>query len=177
MSKLSRYNSELLGEKRKILSIDPGLKNYGLLILDTQESKIVHSEVLNVSQEEKDCFSTLSEKLFSLKELLEQVDLVVIEKQPPLNEKLLRIEQHTVSFFFHSLRKPVISLSPRQRIKILSIGKVAQKSSKPEIRKFVIDFNKSLVKPYDLSPIEEFKAKKVHLYDCFSQIIAILKVA
>lgn len=156
---------EKLKDANVILSIDPGIKNYGILIVNRVENKILLAKVVNLLKDDnQNIFNTLSEELIWLKDknYLNNVDLVIIEKQPKISEKLIRIEQHTIAFFYFSLSKSIITISPRRKYKLLGI------QSKKDI-KYYIEENLS---NYDISVLNRFRSKKIHLFDCLSQIKA-----
>jgi hypothetical protein len=81
----------------KILSIDVGIVKMGICIIDTEE--IIHEwKVLNVKG--KNAEQTCMNLFIELNELpLEDVEMVLIEKQPRVNAKARVCEGYIISYF------------------------------------------------------------------------------
>lgn len=138
-----------------IVSIDPGTKNYAIRIgkrnnnTDTISSLYYSRWTLDLPNKNEGeveidkTYSSLNKKLNSIEDLIEQSDILIIERQLPINYNSTRIMQHTITYFEHIYDKnstgkyPIIVLiAPQLKGKMLGAPRGLPK---PQLKEWSID--------------------------------------
>jgi hypothetical protein len=170
-------------------SIDPGTKNYAIRIAD-RDNVARKSITIYYNKWELDpplatddpdvsidrTYTSLSNKLISITDLLEQVDVLIVERQLPINYNSTRVMQHTVACFEHVFRQnktgryPIICLvAPQLKGKMLGAPRGLPK---PELKKWSVEVTFDILETNEdewaLSKIEA-ERKKDDLADVVTQ--------
>jgi len=101
----------------KILSFDVGIINLAYCIFDTSNSKILHWEVISLENTKDHCklHISLIRELDKRGHLTDDIDVVLIEKQPSFNPKMRIIASCLQTYFFI---RGVIDCELKQKKKI-----------------------------------------------------------
>jgi hypothetical protein len=101
----------------KILSFDVGIINLAYCIFDTSNSKILHWEVISLENTKDHCklHINLIRELDKREFLIDDIDVVLIEKQPSFNPKMRIIGGCLQTYFFI---RGVIDCENKQKKKI-----------------------------------------------------------
>jgi len=115
-----------------ILSIDVGIKNLALCLLDPQDKRIVQWDVGDVPSESTDgLFRALCRHL-DAREWLLDAQTVLIEKQPPQNKRMKMVEHFLHAYFIIKIpRGDVIEYDARHKVPdVVGAGKAQYKKRK-----------------------------------------------
>jgi hypothetical protein len=150
---IDRVEAEAKRIKRdftKYISIDPATKTYAIRIESRNSDRTMTPYYFNLwnldNRVQKDAndpvivYTNLTNELDEIKDYFMDVDVIIIERQPPINYKSTRIMQHTISYFSIVLRDsphyPVIyDVSPKLKGKMLG---APLHISQPELKKWAI---------------------------------------
>ena len=148
----------------KILSIDPGVVNFGYLIFDTEKRSVDFKS-----------FNLKENVLGNLTKILERVDvkLVICERQLSKSKILKRIEYHCESFFI--IRGIDFRLvSPCEKTFQFNGGRKIEKYK--DRKKFCIEKAFEFLKNLNYDEGLNNLRKKDELGDCLCQFMAWLKI-
>lgn len=135
----------------KIVSIDPATKTFAIRIETRDVNRSmrpiyfclwdVRDKVTKEENEPTRVYSNLTNKLDEIKEYFIDADIIIIERQPPINYRSTRIMQHTISYFSiilkDSIRYPIIyDVRPQLKGKILG---APPRISQPELKKWSVE--------------------------------------
>ena len=186
----------------KILSFDVGIVNLAYCIFDSSVSKILYWEVIALSQgagiygkayssEYDKLYITLIKELDLRKHLVEDIDIVLIEKQPSFNPKMRIIASCLQTYFYirgivdaieHSSIKSIVLFSPKHKLKCytgpeLTI-KSKSKSKYTQTKQMGIMITAYKLKEHnereDIIKLFENSKKKDDLSDCYLQALTYL---
>lgn len=95
-------------KKIRIVSIDPGSRNFSIRIEDRPRSLAcsdisidqIYSGLWDLGKTNTDRFMNLTEKLNTLRDHLETSDIIIVEEQLKFNSEIVRMAQHAVSWFY-----------------------------------------------------------------------------
>jgi len=170
-----------------ILSFDVGIVNLAYCIYDSSINKILHWEVISLenTKDHSVLHLNLIKSLDSRTHLIENTEVVLIEKQPSFNPKMRIIAGCLQTYFFirgmidsnNSTIKSVKFFSPKNKLKCHS-GEdiiVSGKSKYLQTKKAGIMITKQKLEEYSESEeiirIFENSKKKDDLADCYLQAI------
>lgn len=145
-----------LFRRRKTItcSIDPGIKNYAIRIAErnncTHQTTTIYYKRWELDKTEASkevevdlTYRSLDVKLTSILDLIEQVDLLIIERQLPINYNSTRIMQYTMTWFEHVFKQnktnryPIIcSIAPHLKGRMLGAPRGLPK---PELKKWSVE--------------------------------------
>lgn len=144
-------------------SVDPGTKNYAIRIANrnncTRQSTTIYYNRWELDSTvgtddpdvEIECtYSSLSNKLIKIIDLLEQVDILIIERQLPINYNSTRVMQHTIACFEHVFRQnktkryPIIcTVAPHLKGRMLGAPRGLPK---PELKKWSVEITYDILR-------------------------------
>lgn len=138
--------------KTIVASVDPGIKNYAIRIAERNNttrktSSLYYARwILDQPDKSKDeveldvTYECLSKKFTSIIDIIEQVDILLVERQLPINYNSNRVMQHTITWFESAFRQnktgryPIICLiSPTLKGKMFDVPRGLPK---PELKKW-----------------------------------------
>lgn len=142
-------------QKTVVCSIDPGIKNYAIRIVVrnncSKKSKSLYYNRWELDQPPKGSqsevevdvtYHSLDVKFTSIIDLIEQVDVLIIERQLPINYNSTRIMQYTMTWFEHVFKQnktghhPIIcTIAPHLKGKMLGAPRGLPK---PELKKWSV---------------------------------------
>jgi hypothetical protein len=163
----------------QILSVDPGLKNYTILIQRRMTNGITFPLLYNkldfTSDDESSHYGYLLHFFESQKELIKGCHIFLIERQLPQNYKMVRISQHTISYImFQTLNNSLLPSIYEVDTKLKGIYLGVKKSD--DVKKIAIERAIQLLTSrndkYSLSVLNNTK-KKDDLADVIIQIEAL----
>jgi len=176
----------------KILSFDVGIVNLAYCIFDTSQLKILHWEVIKLEniKDHGILHVKLIEELDKRKHMIDEIDTVLIEKQPSFNPKMRIIAGCLQSYFYIRgiVDKPenkissVEFFSPKNKLKCytgpeLDIssknGKIV-KSKYAQTKKMGVLIAQEKLKEYSETTFKTFfdtHKKKDDLSDCYLQAL------
>lgn len=155
----------------RILSIDVGIKNLAMCVLDSESKKILQWDVGGVPPlSDIGLFENMCAHLNERKWVLDGVDTVLIERQPDKN-KLIKSVEHFLHAYFVIHGKNTIMYDAKHKVPdIVGPGKVKYRQRKnasiERCRKFVVEHNPDLIKFFDSH------AKKDDLADTVMQALS-----
>ncbi len=134
----------------QVVSIDPGIKNYAIRIEKRYKSGLILPVYYNLwklaektkldPNEPMLVYANLTQKLDSIKEMLLETDMVIVERQLAINYKSTRVMQHTLTYFHVLLQDlpsyPLIyDIDPKLKGRMLG---APPKISKPELKEWAV---------------------------------------
>jgi len=115
----------------KIISIDVGIRNLAICKLDTSDNRVLEWDVSGVPPEsDKGIFPCMCSHLDDRRWVLDDVDLVLIEKQPGKNKKMKGVE-HFLHAYFVIHKRDVIIYDARFKVPdVVGTGKTLYRKRK-----------------------------------------------
>ena len=157
----------------KVLSIDVGIKNLGMCILDSDDEKILYWDVREITS----CGYVQCKHVKHLfEELLKDhiVDEVIIEKQPNRNVRMRVIE---AMIHMYMTMKEIKSIGYSSKHKLLGQGgNLKGKKNYNERKKRGISIVSSLVKGGSYESYFNTSRKKDDLADSYLQVLSYLSI-
>jgi len=168
-----------------VLSFDVGIINLAYCIFDSTTCKIIHWEVISLIETTNysNLYTNLIKELDNRKEILLNIDTVVIEKQPSFNPKMRIIAGCLQTYFFirgvvdSQSIKNVEIFSPKHKLKCYTGPeiKVTGKSKYTQTKKIGIEIARYKLEEFSESitfkKLFESSKKKDDLADCYLQAI------
>ena len=170
----------------KILSFDVGIVNLAYCIFDTCQLKILHWEVIKLEniKDHGILHVKLIEELDKRKHMIDEIDTVLIEKQPSFNPKMRIIAGCLQTYFFirgviDSLNKikKIKFFSPKHKLKCFNGNEIVitGKTKYAQTKQMGIIICREKLKEYnepdEIKQIFEDSKKKDDLADCYLQAI------
>lgn len=192
---LNKFNTEKWGTRVRIVSIDPGIRNFALrvesrsLLFKSQQIKTIVYDKLHIKDKDRlldednsdHLYSMLSEFLNKYIEIFKTCHIVMVERQMSFNYKATRIAQHTLSYFMFNIgsckQQPVImEIDSKMKGRELNAPKNLNERG---LKLWAVDCAKELLtlrKDYDaLELLTKHKKKADDLADTVCQIEAFCK--
>lgn len=102
-------------ESYRIISIDPGINNLAIRI-EIRQGDNVYTEILTKhklkSKDEENIYINLINILLTYENYYKNCHFIIIEKQVKMNQNMIKLSQHIISFFLMNTRlnnfKPII---------------------------------------------------------------------
>lgn len=135
----------------KIVSIDPGIKNFAIRIerinfLNKLDYTVEYFDLIQIEENKNVSKLTLIKKLndvlISLNESMNDSHFILIEEQLGVNSKLIVIFHHMLSYFLNCGRYEscnVVAVNPKFKSKKLNFPKFKGKELKKYTVKYIID--------------------------------------
>ena len=177
------------GDIVKVISIDPGIRNLALRVetrgitSSNYPIKTIIFEKLKITEEDRrlegnndQLYFLMTQFLDKYREIFKTSDMLIIERQLPINYKAVRISQHIITYFLILFKDrmpllPVVyEVDPKLKGRELGASKHLNERG---IKQWSIDYAKSvLVKRQDyeaLKILEKNKSKSDDLADVVTQ--------
>lgn len=161
-----------------ILSIDPAVKNLALRIEKRCGSQYVRTmmwDKISVAGDDSPPYNLIFVRINEcLNRFLKngKIDVVIIERQLPINYLSGRVMQHIITYMIDRLTVPVIEVSPKVKSVFLHAPKGL---NKPQLKKWSVEKAYDLLNlrsdTFGLSEIERFKKKKNKLDDLADTLV------
>lgn len=163
---------EILKNSDFIVSVDPGIKNLLVSILDRN---LKLNSYHKITLQKTLMYKELTEKLGKvLEDISSKKACLLIEKQLTRGSVLLRIQQHIIVYFMVTKPDmPIIELNPKNRAIMLRQYYNKKKITKRDCTSWVIDALKKTNDIYGLHIIRSLK-KKDDFADTICQVHALL---
>jgi hypothetical protein len=131
----------------KIVSIDPGIKNFAIRIerinfFNKEDYIVDYFEVIQIDENKNvsklKLIQKLNDTLISLSELMKGTHFILIEEQLGVNSKLIVIFHHMLSYFINCGKyntTSIISVNPKFKSKKLNFPRLNGK----KLKKYTVD--------------------------------------
>lgn len=180
------------GDYYQTVSIDPAKKHYGIRIERSYKNKstipLVYDKQ-NIDGEPEEgsgnvvnkTYDNLTELLNKYKKYYIDCHYIIIERQLPFNYKIVRIEQHTVSYFSFICKDQdtlpsILCVDPQLKGKMLSIPKGLNEN---QTKQWSVEKAREILKirgdNFSLEVLEKTK-KKDDLADTITQKVALFRL-
>lgn len=129
------YNESIDGNNLKIISIDPGVKNFAIRVEMINPYQLIHYDVhdlrenINKDSKNQDNFKMmmkLNEFLISMKDKFQSCKFILIERQLGNNPSVNNMYHHMVSYFMNCGLYDecnIVGMSPKMKSKHLNFPK------------------------------------------------------
>lgn len=186
---LNRSERKWDGDYIQVLSIDPAVKNLAIRIERWYKNKTIVPVYFNkhdlLEQKEDDesynyAFYSSLILLKKLEPLIQQTHVFIIEKQLPVNYKVVRISQHLITFIgtaIHNnkLLASIYEVDPKLKGEMFGAGKISEAELKDWSVKIALELLNKRNDSESLKVFQMFPKKQDDLADTIMQTCALFQ--
>lgn len=161
----------------RLISIDPGIKNFSIRI-ETRKDSSINTELFERVNLQGNILINLTRYLDQYLFRFRESDIIIIEKQLTKNSPLIRVSQHVLSYFviklldIHSI---ILEIDPKAKTRLLNAPKLDKRKIKTWSIITAIQILQERKDILSLSILEKEK-KKDDLADTVCQSEALFKI-